>query len=92
MDLSLRSEVGALFEEKADKYGLEDITYGSFTANFGFRNKFCAADMVYTCMALMEQHIDKNSGGYCWSNGCLSRPMFDSFYILYLIQSKATHV
>ena len=62
MDLSLRSEVGALFEEKAEKYGLEDITYGSFAANFGFRNKFCAADMVYTCMALMEQHLDRNGG------------------------------
>jgi cell division control protein 45 len=56
MDLTLRTEVGSLFEEKSEKYGLEDIMYGSFTANFGFRNKFCAADIVYACLALMEQH------------------------------------
>jgi cell division control protein 45 len=62
MDLALRTDVGALFEEKSAKYGLEDITYGSFTANFGFRHKFCAADVVYACMALMEQHLDSNSG------------------------------
>lgn len=62
MDLSLRTEVVALFEEKSEKYSLEDITYGSFTANFGFRNKYCAADVVYSCLSLMEQHQDKNNG------------------------------
>ena len=64
MDLVLRTDVGALFEEKSAKYGLEDITYGSFSANFGFRHKFCAADVVYACMALMEQHLDSNSGEF----------------------------
>jgi len=60
MNLELRNEITALFEEKSDKYGLEDITYGSFTANFGFRHKFCAADIVYACLALMEQHSNSN--------------------------------
>jgi cell division control protein 45 len=62
MDLGLRTEVAALFEEKSEKYGLEDITYGSFSANFGFRHKFCAADVVYACLSLMEQHQESNNG------------------------------
>ena len=62
MDLGLRTEVSALFEEKSEKYVLEDITYGSFTANFGFRHKFCAADVVYACLSLMEQHLESNNG------------------------------
>lgn len=55
MDLELRSDVRTMFEEKAEKYGLEDITYNSFTASFGFRHKFCAADVVYAVLALLEQ-------------------------------------
>ena len=54
MDLGLRNDVRAMFEEKADKYGLEDITYQSFTAAFGFRHKFCASDVVYAIIALLE--------------------------------------
>jgi cell division control protein 45 len=62
MDLGLRTEVGTLFEEKASKYSIEDITYGSFTANFGFRHKLCAADVVYACLAIMESHQDAIGG------------------------------
>ena len=54
MDLGLRNEVQSMFEEKVEKYGLEDITYNSFTAAFGFRHKFCAADIVYAIIALLE--------------------------------------
>lgn len=57
MDLGLRTEVRDLFGEKADKYGLEDITYGSFMASFGFRHRFCAADVVYASLATMEQKV-----------------------------------
>ena len=55
MDLNLRTEVRSMFEEKADKYTLDDITYYSFVASFGFRHKFCAADVVYAVLALLEQ-------------------------------------
>jgi len=58
MDLDLRSQILQLFEEKADKYGLEDITYGSYVANYGYRNKFCAGDAVYASLATMEQHTE----------------------------------
>ena len=57
MDLGLRSEVRSMFEEKAEKYGLEDITYHSFIASFGFRHKFCAADVVFAVLALLEQQL-----------------------------------
>ena len=55
MDLGIRTEVRSMFEEKTEKYGLEDITYNSFVASFGFRHKFCAADIVFAVMALLEQ-------------------------------------
>lgn len=54
MDLGLRNDVRQIFEEKAEKYGLDDITYNSFTASFGFRHKFCAADVVFAVLALLE--------------------------------------
>ncbi len=55
MDLELRNDVRSIFEEKAEKYGLDDITYNTFTASFGFRHKFCAADVVYAVLSLLEQ-------------------------------------
>ena len=30
----------------AQKYGLDDISYGSFELQYGFKNKFCAADVL----------------------------------------------
>ena len=38
MDLGLRNDVRSIFEEKAEKYGLDDITFNSFTSSFGFRH------------------------------------------------------
>lgn len=61
MDLDLRNQIVQLFEEKSEKYRLDDITYGSFNATFGFRHKFCAADIVYSTLALMEQNFKKGS-------------------------------
>merc|ERR1712110_946060 len=55
MDLGIRTEVLSMFEEKREKYALDDITYNSFVASFGFRHKFCAADVVFAVLALLEQ-------------------------------------
>ena len=55
MDLDLRNQIVELFEEKSEKYKLDDITYNSFNATFGFRHKFCASDIVYSTLALLEQ-------------------------------------
>lgn len=57
-----RSNILSLFEEKSEKWGLDDITYGSYVANYGFRSKFCAADVAYACMAVMEQHLESTGG------------------------------
>ena len=55
MDLGIRTEVCSMFEEKREKYSIDEITYNSFVASFGFRHKFCAADVVFAVLALLEQ-------------------------------------
>ena len=47
MDLALRQDLAPSFMAKADKYGLDELTYPSFNCNFGFRHKYCALDMVH---------------------------------------------
>ncbi|XP_067121068.1 cell division control protein 45 homolog [Centruroides vittatus] len=60
MDMQLRNNVITWFEELAEKYRLDDIVYGSFVGKHGFRNKFCAADVVYSTLSLLET-ADKES-------------------------------
>ena len=36
----------AKYCSQADKYGLDQMFYNSFNCSFGFRHKFCAADIV----------------------------------------------
>lgn len=56
MDLTLRNDICDIFMSKAKKYGIEDeITKGTFSANFGYRHKFCAEDIVRVVIALMEE-------------------------------------
>ena len=62
MDLKLRNDIVQVFEEKADKYGLDEVTYGSFVSNYGYRNKYCAADAVYATVAIMEQNWHDHVG------------------------------
>ena len=38
--------------------GLSEITYGSFEKSHGFRDKVCAADVVYSVNALLESSKD----------------------------------
>lgn len=54
MDLTLRKEFYKMIEGLAEKYGIPDIIYGSFTLNYGYRNKFAAADYIYGMIALLE--------------------------------------
>jgi len=58
MDLSLKQDIVPSFTAKRDKYGLGDITYQSFNCNFGFRHKYCAADVV-KCLQAVVEHRDK---------------------------------
>ncbi|XP_055843813.1 cell division control protein 45 homolog [Episyrphus balteatus] len=54
MDLTLRQEFHQMIEKLAEKYGIPDIVYGSFTLNYGYRNRYSAADYVYALLAILE--------------------------------------
>ena len=54
MDLVLRNDVVPSFVSKAAKYGLDELTYSSFTASFGFRHRYSAVDMVHCLQAVVE--------------------------------------
>jgi len=68
MDLGIRTEVCSMFEEKREKYSIDEITYNSFVASFGFRHKFCAADVVFAVLALLEQLQEAAKLGAAASN------------------------
>ncbi|XP_040569491.1 cell division control protein 45 homolog [Lepeophtheirus salmonis] len=76
MDLSLRNNIIDIFESKSSKYNMESITYGSFTASFGYRHKFCASDVVYALISLMEKTESNES--FLKSLDSLSRSHIDS--------------
>ena len=66
MDYNLREKVPSLFEKLSPKYGLSELTYGSFQAAYGYRAKLSAADMALSCAALIEsRHTSKGSQAPC---------------------------
>ena len=58
MDFQFKQNLLKTFTAKSDKYGLAGLTYTSFNCNFGFRHKYCAADVVKCLQAVLE-HYDK---------------------------------
>ncbi|KAF5301095.1 hypothetical protein FQA39_LY10914 [Lamprigera yunnana] len=54
MDLQLRQEFHGAVEKLSDKYGLTDIAYTTFTLSYGYRNKYCASDVVYGLTTILE--------------------------------------
>ncbi|KAK2723683.1 hypothetical protein QYM36_002129 [Artemia franciscana] len=59
MCADIRNELKPSFESKKSKYDLSDIIDGTFHANYGWKNRFCATDMLYSCLAHLESP-DKN--------------------------------
>lgn len=59
MDLQLRQEFKESIQKFSEKYKLDDITYATFTLQFGYRNKFCASDVVYALLAILEISVCK---------------------------------
>ncbi|ENN71753.1 hypothetical protein YQE_11573, partial [Dendroctonus ponderosae] len=57
MDLQLRKEFHGSLEKLAEKYNLQDIEFASFILQYGFRNKFCASDIVYALLAILEASV-----------------------------------
>ncbi|KAI8122876.1 hypothetical protein FF38_03760 [Lucilia cuprina] len=54
MDLELRQEFFSMVERCAEKYGIPDVIYGSFTLQYGYRNRYSAADYVYSMLSILE--------------------------------------
>ncbi|XP_031550751.1 cell division control protein 45 homolog [Actinia tenebrosa] len=54
MDVELRNNLKEWVCTSAEKFGMDEITYGSFNVQYGFRNKLCASDCVYAVIALLE--------------------------------------
>ncbi|XP_053687783.1 cell division control protein 45 homolog [Sabethes cyaneus] len=54
MDLELRKEFYEKMEKFSEKYRLTHIVYGSFILQYGYRNKYSAADYVYSMLATLE--------------------------------------
>ncbi|KAL1502492.1 hypothetical protein ABEB36_007627 [Hypothenemus hampei] len=54
MDLQLRKEFHSSLEKLAEKYNLVDIDFPSFILQYGYRNKFCASDVVFALLAILE--------------------------------------
>lgn len=54
MDVELRGHVKEWIEGISEKYGLDDISFGSFVAHYGYKMKICAEDMVCAISALLE--------------------------------------
>ncbi|KAL5263917.1 hypothetical protein ACHWQZ_G005111 [Mnemiopsis leidyi] len=53
MDMEIRREVCGWIEVTAQKYGLDDISYGSFELQYGFKNKYCAGDVLQAVSAAL---------------------------------------
>ena len=58
MDVDLKGNLKEWLGEIAEKYGLDDLSFGSFEANYGYRMKLCAEDVVCAITALLEYSKD----------------------------------
>jgi hypothetical protein len=57
MDLVLRQEFHSMIAKLAEKYQLNDIVFASFLLQYGFRSRYCAADIVYAMLASLESTV-----------------------------------
>ena len=75
MDLTLKKDFYHMIEKTAEKYDMNEIIYGSFTLNYGYKNHYAAADYVYSMIALMEQIEHDRTAESCFLEAleCLSR-------------------
>ncbi|KAK2575020.1 hypothetical protein KPH14_008767 [Odynerus spinipes] len=75
MDLTLRQEFRQMVEKLADKYNVDRIIGTSFILQYGYRFKYCASDIVYAMLALMESTTKERVPHRCFLDAldCLSR-------------------
>lgn len=57
MDPTLKDSIKEMITKHADKYGIssQDIFLPSFHVQYGYRNKFCAEDVVHSCEAVLQR-------------------------------------
>lgn len=75
MDLELRQEFHSKIEKLGEKYNMDRITYASFALQHGFRGRYCASDVVYAMLALLESNGKERLPADCFMDAldCLSR-------------------
>lgn len=75
MDLLMKKDFYQMIEKTAEKYNMSEIIYGSFTLQYGYKNRYAAADYVYSMIALMEQIEHDRTAESCFLDAleCLSR-------------------
>lgn len=66
MDLLMKKDFYQMIEKTAEKYNMAEIIYGSFTLQYGYKNRYAAADYVYAMIALMEQIEHERSAESCF--------------------------
>ncbi|KAH0564651.1 cell division control protein 45 homolog [Cotesia glomerata] len=74
MDLNLRLEFREMIERLASKYNVDSIVGASFTIQSGYTFKYCASDIVYAMLALLESSTKDRSPQHCFLDAldCLS--------------------
>lgn len=66
MDLLMKKDFYQMIEKTAEKYNMPGIIYGSFTLQYGYKNRYSAADYVYSMMALTEQIDHERTAESCF--------------------------
>ncbi|XP_024882547.1 cell division control protein 45 homolog [Temnothorax curvispinosus] len=79
MDLTFRQEFRQMVEKLAGKYNVSSIIGTSFTLQYGYRFKYCASDMVYAMLALLDSTTKDRQPQRCFLDAldCLSRTKKD---------------
>jgi len=77
MSLELRQEFPGALEKAAQNYDMDRLTFPSFLLQFGYRNKYSAADQVYALISLLESVSIIDSGT---SVSSVSISLIDSFF------------
>lgn len=75
MDLLMKKDFYTMVEKTANKFNLNGIIFGSFTLQYGYKNRFSASDYVYAMMSLLEQIEHDHTAESCFLQTleCLSR-------------------
>ncbi|XP_029158158.1 cell division control protein 45 homolog [Nylanderia fulva] len=79
MDLTFRQEFRQMVEKLAGKYNVNSIIGTSFTLQYGYRFKYCASDMVYAMLGLLDSTTKDRQPQRCFLDAldCLSRTKKD---------------